>query len=69
MILSLAIIINVTLALALLAGLAYAMSRPTLLTPHLATTEQPPVQQTVRTGRPSHARHPAPRPVLATVRA
>jgi hypothetical protein len=65
MILSLAIIINVTLALALLAGLAYAMSRTTLLTPHLASAEQRPVEHAVRVGRPSHARHQAPRPVLA----
>ncbi len=65
MILSLAIIINVTLAFALLAGLAYAMSRTTLLTPHLAGIEQHSVQQTVRAGRPSEARHQVPRPVLA----
>ena len=69
MILSLAIIINVTLALALLAGLAYAMSRTTLLTPHFTSTEQRSVEQAVRAGRPYHARHQAPRPVLATVRA
>jgi len=36
MILSLAIIINVTAALALIGGLAYAMSRTTRLTPHFA---------------------------------
>jgi hypothetical protein len=65
MILSLAIIINVTLALALIAGLAYAMSRTTLLAPHFASTEQLPVELAVHAARPSQARHQAPRPVLA----
>jgi hypothetical protein len=69
MILSLAIVFNVTLALALIAGLAYAMSRTTLLTPHFASTEQCSVEHAVQATHPSHARHQAPRPVLATVRA
>jgi hypothetical protein len=66
MILSLAIIINLTLALALIGGLAYAMSRTTLLTPHFPSIEQRPVEHAAR---PSQARHQPPRSVLAAARA
>ncbi|MHB8243539.1 MAG: hypothetical protein ACYDHN_16310 [Solirubrobacteraceae bacterium] len=64
MILSLAIIINVTAALALIGGLAYAMSRAARLTPHFAEirTAVPAERQHAqarRTGRRSHVLAPA----------
>ncbi len=67
MILSLAIIINVTLAAALIAGLAYAMSRTTLLTPHAAAYERA-EQRLARSIRPARTRRQSTRVALASTR-
>ncbi len=69
MILSLAIIINLTAGIALIAGLAYAMSRTTQLTPHLATVESSaqPVASAQRRPRTRASHRPA-AAVLAAAR-
>jgi hypothetical protein len=67
MILSLAIILNVTLAAALVAGLAYAMSRITLLTPH-AAAEQRTEPRSARSIRPARTRRQSTRVALASAR-
>ena len=62
MILSLAIAINLTAALVLIAGLAYAMSRTTRLTPHFAKAAGTgtAVARSSRRPQAPHARRPHP---------
>ncbi|HEX3519204.1 MAG TPA: hypothetical protein VHT29_09250 [Solirubrobacteraceae bacterium] len=67
MILSLAIILNVIFAAALIAGLAYAMSRTTLLTPHAAAEERL-ESRLARSIRPARAHRQSTRVALASAR-
>jgi hypothetical protein len=66
--LSLLITINIVAAVALLAGLAHAMSHPRRLKPHVASVDASQALKAERT--PATRRHPRPaRPELARVRA